>query len=150
MKSQRFRALAKAVYHRLPLSQRTKWRLRERLQPLLATMGDSPSYGEMAKGALAVFRHDPGMVQLEPDYGCEYALASILEAIKVHAHQYGPVRYWIALPFLATGGAEMVALNLCRAVRQTVAGSVSGLADHRSPVNERAHGNSRRRKTGGL
>ena len=138
MKSQRFRALAKAIYHRLPLSQLAKWRLRERLQPLLVAMRASPSIGEIVKGAAAVVRHNPQKAQLEPDYGCEYALATILKAMEVHARQYGPVRYWVALPFLATGGAEMAALNLCRAVRQLRPDqSVALLITDRRLVSER-------------
>lgn len=52
------------------------------------------------------------------DNGRECALAQILQSMADHARVHGPVRHWIALPFLATGGAEMVALNLCRALRQ--------------------------------
>ena len=138
MKSQSFRAFAQAIYHRLPLSQRAKWRLRARLQPLLAAIQDSPSLGKMAKGAVAVVRPDPGNVQLGQDYGREYALAAILAAMEAHALRYGPVRYWIALPFLATGGAEMVALNLCRAVRQLRPDqSVALLITDRRLVSER-------------
>jgi glycosyltransferase involved in cell wall biosynthesis len=36
----------------------------------------------------------------------------------VHAERHGPPRLWIALPFLATGGAEWAALHLCRAARE--------------------------------
>ena len=138
MKTQSFRALAKAIYHRLPLSQRAKWRLRERLQPLLAAMQDPPSLGEMAKCAVAVVRHDHGNSQLGLDFGREYALVAILEAMELHARQYGPVRHWIALPFMATGGAEMVALNLCRAVRQLQPElSIALLVTDRRLVSER-------------
>ena len=48
----------------------------------------------------------------------ETALVRILQVMVKHARIYGPLRHWIALPFLATGGAEMVALNLGRALRE--------------------------------
>ncbi|MDR2925309.1 MAG: methyltransferase domain-containing protein, partial [Azoarcus sp.] len=52
------------------------------------------------------------------DSGYETRLTRILQAMGEHAKLYGPLCHWIALPFLATGGAEMVALNLCRALRE--------------------------------
>lgn len=120
MSNQRFRAFAKAVYHRLPLSQRAKWRLREHLQPLLTALQDSSGVTGLTRGLVGIIRGQGGQgrVGVLRDNGRERALARILESMAEHARVYGPVTHWIALPFLATGGAEMVALNLCRALRQ--------------------------------
>lgn len=140
MSNQRFRALAKAVYHRLPLSQRAKWRLREHLQPLLAALQDSPDVAGLTRGLAGVIRRQGGQVKggALRDNGRERALAQILQLMAEHARVHGPVRHWIALPFLATGGAEMVALNLCRALRQLRPDeSVALLITDRKLVSER-------------
>jgi glycosyltransferase involved in cell wall biosynthesis len=113
-----FLRFAEAVYHRMPLSQAAKWRLRVRLQPVLSELKGGHSSGVSLRSLGAVLRpnkHDGAHV---PDYGLEHALAGILQDIAAHAKDHGVPRVWMALPFLATGGAERVALNLCRAVRQ--------------------------------
>lgn len=138
--NQRFRAFARTAYHRLPLSQRAKWRFRERLQPLFAALRDSPDLTGLTRGLVRVLRH-PG-VQADGsalrDNGRERALAQILQSMAGHSRTHGPVRHWIALPFLATGGAEMVALNLCRALRQLRPDeSVALLITDRKLVSER-------------
>ena len=111
------RNFARWVYHRLPLSQHAKWRLRERLQPLLSTLlSGRPTPFSIGRGVLASFRGTKQSESLRDD-GREQALARMLERMAQHAQKHGPVRHWIALPFLATGGAERVALNLGQAVR---------------------------------
>lgn len=140
MPHQRFRALARVVYYRLPLSQRTKWHLRERLQPLLAALRDSPDLIGLTQGLAGVIRHPRGQANGNAlrDNGREHALAQILQSLARHASAHGPVRHWIALPFLATGGAEMVALNLCRTLRQLRPNqSVALLITDRKLVSER-------------
>jgi glycosyltransferase involved in cell wall biosynthesis/SAM-dependent methyltransferase len=135
---QRLRAFARAVYHRLPLSQRVKWSLRERLHPFLLALEESPNLAGLTKGAVNVLRPDAEGGILSRDNGRERALTHILQTMAGHAQQFGPVRYWIALPFLATGGAEMVALNLCRALRQLRPDqSVALLITDRKLVSER-------------
>jgi len=115
--AQRFRAFAKTIYHRLPLSQRIKWRLRERLQPLLSAL-TSKNVSGIAHGFMEAVRYDNNSSILYRDYERERSTSEILQRMATHARNYGPVSHWIALPFLATGGAEMVALTLCRALRQ--------------------------------
>lgn len=115
---QMFLRFAQAVYHRIPLSQAAKWRLRVRLQPVLSELKGGHGSGVSLRSLAAVLRpnkHDGANV---PDYGLEHALSAILQDIAAHARDYGVPRVWMALPFLATGGAERVALNLCLAVRQ--------------------------------
>jgi glycosyltransferase involved in cell wall biosynthesis len=109
---------AKAVYHRLPFSQEIKWRLRARLQPILKDLTGANATGISLRSVGAVLFPGKQNEALAPDYGLEHTLAAILQDIASHAHAHGVPSIWLALPFLATGGAEKVALNLCRAVRQ--------------------------------
>lgn len=136
----RFRTLARSIYHRLPLSQRAKWRLREYLQPLLSALQESPDLTGLSKGIAGVVkdRDTAATNDLFRDNNAEHALGKILQSLAGHAQTYGPVSHWIALPFLATGGAEMVALNLCRALRQLRPNhSVALLITDRRLVSER-------------
>ena len=111
------RSFARWVYHRLPLSQRAKWRLRERLQPLLtAVLSEKLTAASVGQAVVASCRGTPTVAAVRDD-AREQALARMLARMAEHAREYGPLRHWIALPFLATGGAERVALNLCRGVR---------------------------------
>ena len=117
MSTANIRSFARWVYHRLPLSQRGKWRLRERLQPLLtAVMSDKPTAVSLAQAIVASCSGTTPAEAVRDD-GREHALARMLARMAQHAAEHGPLRHWIALPFLATGGAERVALNLCRGVR---------------------------------
>lgn len=136
----RFRTLARSIYHRLPLSQRAKWRLREYLQPLLSALQESPDITGLSRGIAGVVkdRDTAATNDLFRDNNAEHALGKILQSLAGHAQTYGPVSHWIALPFLATGGAEMVALNLCRALRQLRPNhSVALLITDRRLVSER-------------
>jgi len=110
--------LSKAVYHRLPLSQAAKWRLRARLQPVLTELVGGQGSGVSLRSVGAVLRPGKRRGSLVTDYDLEHALVAILRDMAAHARDHGVPRFWMALPFLATGGAEWVALNLCRAVRQ--------------------------------
>jgi len=109
--------LAKVVYHRLPLSQVAKWRLRAFLQPVLTDLTAGESSEVSVRSIYEVLRPSKRAID-GIDYNLEHALAAILLDMAAHAERHGPPRLWIALPFLATGGAEWAALNLCRAVRQ--------------------------------
>lgn len=116
--SKNMRAWLQLLYHWLPVSQRVKWRLREQLLPLLSALQFDNSPRSIARGLVAVIRQTKsGSAPLRDD-GCERALARMLEAMADHARAYGPVSHWIALPFLSTGGAEMVAINFFRALRE--------------------------------
>jgi glycosyltransferase involved in cell wall biosynthesis len=124
--SKNMRARLRLFYHWLPVSQRVKWRLREQFLPLLAALQADHSLRGIARGLTSVIRHTKsGLAPLRDD-GCERALARMLGAMAEHARVHGPVRHWIALPFLSTGGAEMVAINLFRALREIRPGN-SGL-----------------------
>ena len=111
-------SLAKAVYHRLPLSQAAKWRLRARLQPVLMHITSGQAKSISLKSIVAVLRSSKHDAISGQDYDIEHALAAILQDMAAHAAHHGAPRLWIALPFLATGGAEWAALHLCRAARE--------------------------------
>lgn len=113
----RLGALARRVYHRLPLPQAMKWRLRERFHPLLQALQSKPSLISLGRG-LARSIQGHGGNALARDNRSEQALSQIMQALARHAAQHGPPTHWIALPFLAIGGAERVALNLCQALRE--------------------------------
>lgn len=134
----RIRAFIRSFYHWLPVSQDMKWRLRERLLPLMVVLQTNRSPGGIVRGFVASLRRlDKVTAQLRDD-GRELALANMLQAITEHARLFGPVRHWIALPFLSTGGAEMVALNFCRAVRELrPADSILLLITDRALISER-------------
>ncbi|WP_354682055.1 glycosyltransferase [Cupriavidus necator] len=132
----RLRALARTIYHRLPLSEKTKWRIRERLFPAVVALREADDLKGVTQGVVKAILGRPEGTLVRDD-GREAALASILRVLGNHATQFGPVTRWIALPFLATGGAEMVALNFCRALRELrPAESVAILVTDRKYVNE--------------
>lgn len=104
-----WRATIRRAYHALPLSQRTKWRLREALWPLVAHWIDGAVPGSSGGSG--------GRVRLSPTAG-ERALAEILIRLSGCTRLHGPASHWIALPFLSAGGAQQVAINVCRALRE--------------------------------
>lgn len=134
----KLRALARIIYHKLPLSQRLKFRLRERMQPLMAILERSPNASSLSRAVVEVISGGTDSSVLMRDYGRELALARILADLALHARKFGPASNWIALPFLSTGGAEMVALNLCRALLEIRPGhSVVLLITDRKLISER-------------
>ena len=74
----RFRAFARRAYHSLPLSQRAKWRLRERLHPLVQSIQNAPNVGGMARGLVRSLRGTHNHSPLARDSALEWALADIL------------------------------------------------------------------------
>lgn len=113
--SSRMRAAARRLYHWLPMPLAVKWGLRARLHPLVHALQRDASVRGLVRGLSAVWTKRG--VTLGPDHEHESALADILALLARHSTTDGPARVWIALPFLATGGAEQVAFNLCRALR---------------------------------
>jgi len=114
----RIRAFTRKIYHKLPLPQNLKFRLRERMFPLISALQQPPSASDVGRAVISVICGESNNLVTTRDYGREQALAKILFNLASHARQFGPTSHWLALPFLSTGGAEMVALNLCRALRE--------------------------------
>ena len=110
----KLRATLRAVYHWLPVSQRRKWLLRERLLRLTAALQRDGTIWGLATD-MSRARSEQAPLR---DNRREHALASLLEVMADHASRHGPLSHWIVVPFLGTGGAEMVALNFCRALRE--------------------------------
>lgn len=107
--------LARKVYHHLPLSQSTKWRLRVLLQPILSSLISTQVKDISPKSILSVLSSNNRYAIVGRDNELEQVLALILQEMAAHAVKHGAPRLWIALPFLATGGAEWAAIHLCRA-----------------------------------
>ncbi len=115
--SRRLRAIARVIYHLCPLRQDIKWRLRERLDPLLQVLQDKPTLKRILNGfSLAILGRKE--MTIGRDNQRERALLEIIEYIADHTCSFGQPTHWLALPFLTTGGAEKFALNLCRALRE--------------------------------
>ncbi|HEY0845160.1 MAG TPA: glycosyltransferase [Noviherbaspirillum sp.] len=111
---QRALAIARRIYHALPLSAAAKLRLRRLLMPYLHVTSEVAEGGSLMK---ALSRAKDTRRQLEWDGEREAALRSALIEIGRQVARTGPVTHMIVLPFLATGGAERVALNFAQAVR---------------------------------
>lgn len=113
--SSRMRGVARRFYHWLPIPLTLKWQLRARLHPLIHSIQQDASLRGLGRGLHALLVRKVMAPGADPRH--ERALADVLDVIGRHAVSHGPASHWIALPFLSTGGAEQVALNLCRAVR---------------------------------
>ena len=103
--------MVRALYHNLPLPEKEKWRLREWLYPILNILMGKAILWRSAKNLLM------GITAVR-DTQREKALQEIINYLADHAYNFGSPVHWIALPFLATGGAEKVAMNQCRALRE--------------------------------
>jgi glycosyltransferase involved in cell wall biosynthesis len=111
---QRVFAIARQVYHALPIAPSTKLKLRRLLVPYLhASAGAADGVGVMK----AFSRMKEARNQLEWGGVREAAFRRALILVGAQVAEFGPVSHVIVLPFLATGGAERVALNFAKAVR---------------------------------
>ncbi|CAD9227403.1 Glycosyl transferase group 1 [Burkholderia cenocepacia] len=107
---QKFLFFAQRVYHRLPLQQQMKWRIRRVILPVLLSLRqENPSIGRALKAA---FIQPPAL----RDGARESRLRNLLLGLARRGVKN--VSHIIAVPFMGTGGAENVALNFARAVRE--------------------------------
>ncbi|ONR67567.1 glycosyltransferase [Burkholderia cenocepacia] len=107
---QKFLFFAQRVYHRLPLQQQMKWRIRRVILPVLLSLRqENPSIGRALKAAFV----QPPMLR---DGVRELRLQNLL--LDLARRGVKNVSHIIAVPFMGTGGAENVALNFARAVRE--------------------------------
>lgn len=111
---QRALAIARRVYHALPLSTSAKLRLRRLVMPYLHITSEVADGGSLMK---ALARAKDTRRQLEWGGEREAAFRRALVNVGRQVARHGPVSHVIALPFLATGGAERVALNFAQAIR---------------------------------
>ncbi|KVP97591.1 glycosyl transferase family 1 [Burkholderia ubonensis] len=100
--------IAQRVYHRLPLSQETKWRIRKAVSPIIVSLRHGKPIRQALKSALA------------SDALRDHARESRLQRLLLDLARRGVrnVSHIIAVPFLGTGGAENVALNFSKAIRE--------------------------------
>ena len=101
----------RSAYHRLPLKQSTKWRIRELLFRSAPTLfmgagGASPPAAAAEGGSV--------------DRDRERALERAIRAVASQAPAGRTCSHFIVLPFLATGGAELTALNFGQAVGESL------------------------------
>ncbi|WP_423378461.1 glycosyltransferase family 4 protein [Burkholderia sp. LMG 32019] len=107
---QKFLFFAQRVYHRLPIKQETKWRIRKVILPVLLSLRqENPSITRALKAALV----QPPVLR---DSARELRLQNLL--LDLDRRGVRNVSHIIAVPFMGTGGAENVALNFARAVRE--------------------------------
>lgn len=109
----KIRIIAKWIYHRLPFTQEFKWRLRESLYKYFIALEKSNSIVETAVNVAGAIKESP---RADRDTKKELALQIVLGLLADHAKKFGQITHWLALPFLATGGAEKVALNISKAL----------------------------------
>jgi glycosyltransferase involved in cell wall biosynthesis len=113
-KSQRMIGLARRVYHALPLSEPSKIKLRRWLVPYLNAsirITDGQNISQVLSQVVELRR------QLRWNGKEETAFQRALIRIATQNQEYGPITHFIVLPFLATGGAERVALNFAQAIK---------------------------------
>lgn len=135
----RLRAVVYKAYHWLPLSAWLKLRLRERMHPLVAALRKPANPKGLGRAVVEVVCGNTSSSALNRDCGGEMALSRILDELHKHSIKYGPNSHWIALPFLSTGGAEMVALNFCKAIRKVKPGhSIVLIITDRNLISEYA------------
>ncbi|EDT40334.1 glycosyltransferase family 4 protein [Burkholderia ambifaria] len=107
---QKFLFFAQRVYHRLPLQQQMKWRIRRMILPVLLSLRqENPSIGRALKAAFVpppTLRNGARELRLQ-----NLLLGLARRGVKNVSHI-------ITVPFMGTGGAENVALNFARAVRE--------------------------------
>jgi len=119
MFSSSLRPILRRIYHRLPFTQNVKWRVRQKLIPWLNIIEKASSIADLSRNvATTVYKELSGKNYFLPDSGCETALHRILFDLSEHSKLHGVASHWIALPFISTGGAEKVSLNLCLALRE--------------------------------
>ena len=128
---QSFLRFAQRMYHRLPVPDAMKWRLRGAVQPVIAAMrGGEQSVTEALKDVL--MRRRNSSIDGPREARLERAMLD-LAAQRAHA-----ITHIIVLPFLGTGGAEMVAMNFARAaVLINPANKVLVVVADRGDVDER-------------
>lgn len=111
--------LVKIFYHRMPLSQSLKWRLRERLSPLIGVLLQGHSTGLLKAIKLTLnARNEAQAGTGSTSTVFEDALNQIIKYLATFTQKSGPISHIIALPFLGTGGAEITAINFAKAIRE--------------------------------
>lgn len=119
-RSAKLYAVGRRIYHALPLTAANKMKLRRMVSPFLRAAMDV-SDGRPVSSVVAALKESRN--QLGWGGRREAALDAALRELSVNIKDSGPVCHVIVLPFLATGGAERVALNYAQAARNANPGS---------------------------
>jgi glycosyltransferase involved in cell wall biosynthesis len=107
--------VARYLYHRMPLPQAVKWRLRERLGPLLLAIHKADLDGDLLGNLKEVLNPLVSRNAFDRE-AAQRAALRLYADIAAHCRVHGPMTHIIALPFLGKGGAERTALQFARAV----------------------------------
>lgn len=118
MSNQKLRGIIRIIYHRLPFPMAWKLRIRARLAPVLRSLQSGESIGDVARQLVVTVTAPSECHSGKSDVVQERAIQKALAILATHSERHGPVTHWIALPFLATGGAHKVAVNISKALRQ--------------------------------
>lgn len=118
MSNQKLRGIIRILYHRLPFPMAWKLRIRARLTPVLKSLQSGGSIGDVARQLVVTVTAPSEGHSGKSDVVQERAIQKALAILATHSERHGPVTHWIALPFLATGGAHKVAVNISKALRQ--------------------------------
>lgn len=113
-RSAKLYATGRRIYHALPIAPSSKMKLRRVVSPFLRAAMDV-SDGKSVSTVVAALKESKS--QLEWGGRREAALDAALRELSINATAVGPVSHVIVLPFLATGGAERVALNYAQSIR---------------------------------
>lgn len=113
--SNRMLAVARYLYHRVPLPQTVKWRLREKLAPFLLALRKADLDGDLLGNLKDAF-NPFGLGEAFDQDAAQRAALRLYAEIAAHCRVHGPMTHIIALPFLGKGGAERTALQFARAI----------------------------------
>ncbi|WP_064572752.1 glycosyltransferase family 4 protein [Cupriavidus gilardii] len=113
--SGRVLGVARYLYHRVPLPQAVKWRLRERAGPLLLALHKADLDGDLLGNLKQAFNPFTSKDAFDREAAQRAALRLYADTA-AHCRLHGPLTHIIALPFLGNGGAERTALQFARAV----------------------------------
>ncbi|WP_422649187.1 hypothetical protein OJJOAM_001156 [Cupriavidus sp. H18C1] len=113
--SSRMLRVARYLYHRMPLPQAVKWRLRERVGPLLLALQKADLDGDLLGNLKNALNPLVSRDAFDRE-AAQHAALRLYADISAHCRAHGPMTHIIALPFLGKGGAERTALQFARAV----------------------------------
>ncbi|WP_454752344.1 glycosyltransferase family 4 protein [Cupriavidus necator] len=126
--------LARYFYHRVPLPQAVKWRLREKFSPLLLALRKAQLDGNFLRHLKQLLEAPAGAC--DQDAMNQIALRLFAD-LASHCRAYGPLTHIFALPFLGKGGAELTAIQFARAIGELRPGcSVGIFVTDRNQVEE--------------
>jgi glycosyltransferase involved in cell wall biosynthesis len=124
------------LYARLPISHDMRLRIRSvvnRIAPDILPAIDKIHRGQTEPTKAFVEKEPIHLADTLADPRHREASWRLVNDIHNHTAQHGPVTHIIALPFLATGGADATAINYCNAALSNAYSSVIIVATDQTP-----------------